>query len=59
MNNKMIAAVAVVAILLVAGVGAYMIIGSDSGSSKKDDNLATGNLTVLGNADNDNNLDST
>ena len=58
MNNKMIAAVAVVVILLVAGVGAYMIVGSDSGSSKKDDNLATGNLTVLGNADNDNNLDS-
>lgn len=56
MNEKMIAIAVVLITVVAGGAGALYFMNSDN-SSDDDKNIATGNLTVLGNADNDNNLD--
>ena len=54
--DKKITAILIVAILIIAAASVAIILnGSDD--TNKNENKVTGNLTVLGNADNDNNLD--
>jgi hypothetical protein len=56
MNQKAIIAIVLVAILAVAAIAAARMLTGGDKSSDEEKYLATGNLTVLGNADNDNKL---
>lgn len=53
MDTKIVAVIVVVALVAVGGVAIYAV---NSSNSSNDEYLATGNLTVLGNADNDDKL---
>lgn len=59
MNNKAMVAVAVVVILVVAGIGAVFVMNHDNGKDNNGNTNALGcKLRVLGNANQDNYLDS-
>ena len=56
MNNKSIIAIAIVAVIIVAGAGIYLVLGNN-GSEKVDPADETTRLNICGNANLDNYLD--
>lgn len=57
MDMKLVAMGAIVA-LVVAGIGTYLVVNHDADDSPDGGDFKLGNLTVLGNADNDDDLDN-
>ncbi len=58
MDNKIIGAIAVVAILIAAGAAAVVLIKDDGDDNVADSNSMVGRLTVFGNANNDDYINS-